>query len=90
MWALYSVGGTRLVICDPWLLVRVLGRCNIGFVKCGNNCEVGCNRTKRFLPFKLTWSRSLHLLITYFDVSPTTENLQSRSLLFYLQLNIEI
>lgn len=43
-----------------------------GSVKYGNNCEVGFNRTKCFLPFKITWSRSLHKLIAYFGVSPKT------------------
>lgn len=34
-------------------------------VKYVNNCEVGFNRTHFFL-IKITWSRSVHLLIIYF------------------------
>jgi hypothetical protein len=35
-------------------------------VKYMNNCEVGFNRTHFFLTFKITWIRSVHLLIIYF------------------------
>jgi hypothetical protein len=66
------VGGMA-AICDPWLVVHECGRFNMGVGKVSmNSCEVGFNRTKCFLTFKITWIRSLHLLITYFDISPKT------------------